>query len=345
MKRRKVSRYERYAFEDSPWVQKLTQKELATLLGYTKDQLEALIRDKDKWIGRRAEVIAGKKRNLAVPYGRLRGLHERLKFHLNKIRQPDYLFSPRKGKAQRDNAAHHVGQTQFLTLDIRQFYPSTTGEHIFRWAHHEAGLRPDVAGMLVHLVAVDGKMPFGSPISPVLTALVHRPMFDAISGLCAERDLHMSLWVDDLTISGREVGGDLIDQVRAIMRKAGFQTHKIRFKMGNRPVVVTGVPIDGSRVTAPRSVNERVRIGYANLRVAANDNERRQAIDALLSALGTYRYHMGRGTAEGRKAANRMDALRRRRSALSNSYRSPAEVELDSASEAAAYDGEAPPWE
>ena len=114
MKRRKVSRYERYAFEDSPWVQKLTQKELATLLGYTKDQLEALIRDKDKWIGRRAEVIAGKKRNLAVPYGRLRGVHERLKFHLNKIRQPDYLFSPRKGRAQRDNAAHHVGQTQLL---------------------------------------------------------------------------------------------------------------------------------------------------------------------------------------------------------------------------------------
>lgn len=83
MRPRKPQRYERYAFEDSPWVQDLTQGDLAEFLGYTKTQLEALIRDKDSWVGRRTELTGSKMRNLAVPYGKLRAAHERLKFHLN----------------------------------------------------------------------------------------------------------------------------------------------------------------------------------------------------------------------------------------------------------------------
>ncbi len=41
MRPRKPQRYERYAFQDSPWVQDLTQRDLAELLGYTKTQLGA----------------------------------------------------------------------------------------------------------------------------------------------------------------------------------------------------------------------------------------------------------------------------------------------------------------
>jgi hypothetical protein len=316
VKQPNAQRYERYEFDASPWTQNLTQRDLADLLLTTKDRLEGLIRDKDKWVGRRYEEIAGKRRNLAVPYGKLRTIHERLKFHLNKIKQPDYLFSPRKGRGQRDNAEHHAGQNQFLTLDIRQFYPSTTSEHIFRWGFHVAGLREDVAGLLAHLVSVDGKMPFGSPISPVLTTHVHRGMFDAIYAICQTNGLKMSLWVDDLTISGQVINGNLIEQIRAAIRKSGFQTHKIRFRSGSRPVVVTGVPIEGPRVAAPRSLHQRIQQGYADLRTSKSDSEQAQIMDRLLSALGTYRYHLGASSPEGRITSNRMHSLRQRRKEL-----------------------------
>lgn len=316
MKRPKRQRYERYPFEASPWVQDLTQRDLAELLGWKKQQLEALIRDKERWVKREPKQIGSKLRNLAIPTGKLRTIHERLKFHLNKIQQPEYLFSPRKGRAQRDNAAHHAEQVQFLSLDICQFYPSTTDEHIFRWAHHVAGLRDDVAGMFTKLVAIDGKMPFGSPVSPVLTTHVHRGMFDEIYAICGANDLRMSLWVDDLTISGTFVRGELVEQIRSVIRKRGFQTHKIEFRSSARPVIVTGVPIEGGRVVAPRGLHRRVQEGYAALRAELSDVERGKAIDKLLSALGTYRYHLGASTPEGRKAADRMQALRVRRAKL-----------------------------
>jgi RNA-directed DNA polymerase len=311
------ARYERYAFEASPWVQDLNQRDLAALLGTTKGRLETLIGEKDKYTHRRAVRIGSKDRQLAVPVGKLRTVHERLKFHLNKIKQPEYLFSPRKGKGQRDNAAHHAGQNQFLGLDIKQFYPSTTQEHIFRWSYHVAGLKGDVAGMIAKLVAIDGKMPFGSPVSPVLTTHVHRAMFDEIYELCQARGLRMSLWVDDLTISGTFVTGELLEQVRTVIRRHGFQTHKIRFKTGSRTVDVTGVPIRRKRIDAPRTLHKRIQDGYAELRQPLSDAERVNVMDRLLSALGTYRYHLGPSSPEGRKAANRMHAVRQRRARLS----------------------------
>jgi hypothetical protein len=243
-------------------------------------------------------------------------VHERLKFQLNKIKQPPYLCSPRKGVGQRDNAEMHVGGRQLLKLDVRQFYPKTMQEDIWRWAHHSLGIMDDVAGLFAKIVAIDGRMPFGSPISPVLTSLVHRTMFDRVYATCRSHGLTMSLWVDDLTISGTEVLGGAVADIRQAIRVGGFQTHKIEYLMTSRPTDITGVPIANGRVLAPRAIHRRIHEGYAALKVAVSDTERSNIIDKLLSALGSYRYHLGASTPEGRLTADRMQALRQRRSRM-----------------------------
>jgi hypothetical protein len=312
----KRRRRERYAFADSPWVQNLTQRDLAELLRFKKAQLELMVSFKEAWIIRRTATVGGKVRDLAYPFGKLRWVHERLKHHLGKIKQPEYLYSPRGGRAQRDNAALHVGQNQFLTLDICQFYPSTSSEHVFRWAHHVAGLRPDVAGILTKLATVDDRLSFGSPLSPVLATLVHRKMFDDIHEACRARGLRMSLWVDDLTISGRFIPGELLSDIRAIVARAGLRSHKIRYRSGARQVTITGIPVCRSCVIAPRALHQRVQDGYALLRAATSDVERANVTDLLLGQLGSLRYHVGKDSTAGRRAADRMNALRRRHKAL-----------------------------
>lgn len=323
MKKRKSIRYERYDLQDSPWRQDLNQVDLAALLKTTKCRLEWLIENKERYTKREVRLIGQKTRNLCYPVGKLRGVHELLKFHFNKLRQPPYLFSPRKGRSQRDNAEHHADQIQFLSLDIRQFYPSTTSEHVFRWAYYEAGLKADVAGMLAHLICIDGKLPFGSPVSPIVATHIHRGMFDAIYDICSKNGLQMSLWVDDLTISGEFVRGNLIEQIRSNFRQHGFETHKIKFRQSDKPVVVTGVPLKDRRVVAPRTLHRRVQQGYAHLREAENNNAKVSAINQLLSALGTMRYHYGAQSLQGRKAADRMHALRRRRDGIGSTSSKP----------------------
>ena len=133
MRKRSNSKFgERYPLERSPLAQRPSQRDIAALVRESKVDLNTLAtpRFKEQFLVRRTVEIRGKSRDLVYPEGRLRTVHERLKFHLSKIIQPSYLMSPRKGRAQRDNAEVHIEAAEFLTLDLKQFYPSTTRQMI-----------------------------------------------------------------------------------------------------------------------------------------------------------------------------------------------------------------------
>ncbi|WP_412066337.1 reverse transcriptase family protein [Rhizobium sp. SYY.PMSO] len=316
MRRKPVrSPVERYDLVQSPFAQRPTQRDIAELLGTTRDHLRYLVTHKEHFIVRRQEEIGKKKklRDLKYPVADLRGVHERLKFHLNKIRQPSYLFSPRRRRGQRDNAALHLGQNQYLTLDLKQFYPSTTATMVRRWFQDQLGMYPDVAGLVTHLATIDDQVSFGSPLTPVLCTLIHRPMFDKIADLCERDGLLYSLWVDDLTISGKFVHGDVVREIRKIIAGAGLRSHKIRFRTGSRPVFITGIGVIGRDLVAPNSLNLRIKELWETLHLAETIDERDDCIQALLAQLGTQRHISGASSDIGCKAADQMNALRQKR--------------------------------
>jgi hypothetical protein len=310
-RRRRKPRFERYDADQSPLAQKPTQRDLAQLLGLKKkSRLRAIVLQKDQYIIRR-DIFTGRKlRKLAYPIGKLRRIHEILKFHCNKIKQPEYVYSPRKGRSQRDNALLHLGQRQFLKLDIKQFYPSTTSAHISRWACGRMGMFEDVARLLCDLCTVDGSISFGSPLTPVLATLVHREMFDSIAAECGRRGLRMSIWVDDIIISGRFVPGELVIKLRQIIQVYGLRSHRLEYKTGSRAVLITGIPIKAGRIHGPISLHRRIRDDSALLARAGNAEEKLAASAQLLSSLGSYRFIVGASSVVGRRAADRMAALR-----------------------------------
>jgi hypothetical protein len=315
MRRKKVrDRFERYELARSPFSQHPTQRDVAKLLGESRDDLRRLIDYKEQFVVRRQEVIGKKQklRDLRYPVSRLRAVHERLKFHLNKVKLPSYLFSPRRGRGQRDNAALHLDQDRYLTLDLKQFYPSTTAQMVWKWFRDDLGMYDDVAGMLTHLCTIDEKVSFGSPLTPVLCALIHRPMFDRIAEICDEHELRYSLWVDDLTISGRSISVEVLRKIRAVVQEAGLKTHKIRFHSGRKPIFITGVGVVGAHLVATNSVNLRLGAAWAEYDSAETLDERDQCTQTLLSLLGTVRHIVGAKTDKGQKAANQMNSLRQK---------------------------------
>lgn len=317
MPRKKIrSAFERYDLARSPFSQKPTQREVATLLGETRDDLRRLVNFKDQFIVRRTEEINGKVRDLAYPVNRLRAVHERLKFHLNKVKQPNYLYSPRKGRGQRDNAALHLDQDQYLTLDLKQFYPSTSALMVRHWFVGELELYDDVAGLLTHLSTVDGKVSFGSPLTPVLCTLVHRQMFNRIADICDERGLRYSVWVDDLTISGRFVPGVVLEEIRTVVRNTSLRTHRIRYRSGNRPVFITGIGVVGPRLVAPNSLHLRIKNYWKEYHEAETRDERDACIRMLLGQLGTLKYIVGSITDAGKRASDEMNSLRQKRAKM-----------------------------
>jgi hypothetical protein len=246
-----------------------------------------------------------------------------MKFHLNKIKQPEYLYSPRKYRSQRDNAALHLEQDQYLTLDMKQFYPSTTVAMVRRWFEVELGMYPDVARLLTDLSTIDGKVSFGSPLTPVLCTFVHRRMFDEIADLCRLSNLRCSLWVDDLTISGQFVTGELVNGIRAIIQRHGLKSHKVKIRTGNRPVFITGVGVVGRRLVAPNELNLRLKQYWDEYYSAETDGERESCGQRLLSTLGTVRHIVGTKSTTGRKISNQMNSLRQKRAKMNRQVSDP----------------------
>lgn len=306
-------KYERYSLSQSPFAQRPTQKDVAKLLRVTRDDLRRLVNYKEQFIVRRT-IETGTKvkkiRQLAYPTGQLRAAHELLRFHLNKVRQPSYLFSPRKGKSQRDNAELHLAQDQFLSFDLKQFYPSTSASMVRSWLIDELLMYTDVASLITKLVTVDDAVSFGSPLTPVLCTLIHRKMFDEIADLCDARHLCHSVWVDDVTISGRFVPGEFLKAVREIVRQHGLKTHKIKFQSGSRPVFVTGIGVLGSKLITPRKFNEELKKLFSEYHESQTLEEKEDCGQKLLSRLGTARFISGKESKRGRKAADQMNSIK-----------------------------------
>lgn len=306
------SNRERYELGRSPFSQNPTQRDLALLLRESRDDLRRLVRYKEQFIVRRTLEIRGKMRALAYPEGRLRAAHERLKYHFNKVRQPNYLFSPRPRLSQRDNASVHIDQQQYLTLDLKQFYPSTSADMVLNFFVNELGMYEDVARLLIKLCTIDDRVSLGSPFTPVLCTFVHRRMFNSISDVCCRKGLRYSVWVDDLTISGTFVPGEVVSEIREIVRSHGLKSHKILYRNGSRPVFITGIGIVGTRLMAPNALHLRIKHLWNDLHNAETVEEKEACTQKLLSQLGTMRHITGRKSELGRKAADQMNTLRQK---------------------------------
>ncbi|KAF0178777.1 MAG: hypothetical protein FD124_3005 [Alphaproteobacteria bacterium] len=305
--------HERYALTRSPLAQRLTQKKLANLLRRPLPQLKGLIKYKKSFVVAEVREIDGKARPLCYPRGPLRSVNEALKYQLSKIRLPDYVASPRRGRGQRENAAVHVDAKQILTLDLRKFYPSVSRRYIARFFREEFSMHPDVAGLITELLTFEGRVLYGAPATPVLVMLAHRKMFDQIDNACLAFGTKMSLWVDNLTISGAEVPGALLVQVREIIASHGYKTHDIAFVTTNRDSTVTGVVVRCGELHPANSSNLAIRDLEAALRNSVDPSEYEAKANRLLSRLGGQLHILGTQREWGQKIARRMNVIRQKR--------------------------------
>jgi RNA-directed DNA polymerase len=297
----------------SPLAQRLTQKKLAALLRRPLAELKGLIKYKKSFVVAEVREIDGKARPLCYPRGPLRSVNEALKYQLTKIRLPDYVASPRRGRGQRENAAVHVDATQILTLDLRKFYPSVSRRYIARFFRDDFSMHPDVAGLITELLTFEGRVLYGAPATPILVMLAHRKMFDQIEAACLEFGTRMSLWVDNLTISGTEVPGALLVRVREIVASHGYKTHDVEFMTTNRDSSVTGVVVRCGELHPANSSNLAIRDLEGVLRTSVDPNEFAANANRLLSRLGGQLHILGTQCDRGQRIARRMNVVRQKR--------------------------------
>lgn len=194
-----------------------------------------------------------KRRGVQQPKPNLRAIHERILSLLNLVQVPDYVHACVKGRSYRSNAFAHKDSKALATYDISSFYASTPQNLVYDFFHHHLKCASDVAGLLASICCFQGRLPTGSPLSPLLSFFTAKPMFDQLNNLAASMNLIFTCYVDDLAFSGDAIPTNLQRRVAAIVKRHGYLLARGKSKIFHqgKPKHITGVVIVNGKLSVP----------------------------------------------------------------------------------------------
>jgi hypothetical protein len=244
-----------YPLHDSPFFRLSSRKKLARLLRVSSEQLSYLVSGQqlylrrwkhkklDQWLKLAPQHdIAENYRAIDIPDPRLKAIQARIATLLSRLKPPEFLYSPVKGKSYVDNAALHVGSKSFWLLDIADYFPSCSANNVARFFKSDMQCSPDVTAFLVKLVTLDGCLPQGSPCSPILAYFCNMPMWLAVAECAASANCKLSVYADDITISGEIVPKKTVWEIKKIIVGNGLKLKsKKEVSLTHSPADITGV--------------------------------------------------------------------------------------------------------
>jgi hypothetical protein len=248
-----------YQLRDSPFFRLRSKEKLARLLFISCDQLEKLANGEGRYYEFDKAKKSGGTRKISAPIDPLKRVQKRIAVLLQRVTPPDFLFAPVAGRSYVDNATRHVGARAVRLLDIEEFFPSCSVSKVAWLFNNKMECSPDVSAILCKLLTYNGCLPQGSPASPILAYLAYLQMWTEIQELVEGAGCKLSVYADDLTISGDVVPEAMVWKVKQTLHRHGHKhsREKERSRRG-RPVEITGVILCADKVSAPNRQHHRI---------------------------------------------------------------------------------------
>lgn len=261
---------------------KLTSpRRLALVLGLEEADLRAMAVGPNRYRQFEIEKKSGGKRPVEDPVAPLKRVQGRIAKMLSRIEPPAFLFCPVKGRCYVGNAARHRGNRVVHCLDIKKFFPNTPRVRVIWFFEKVMQCRRDVAGLLGDLCTFEGHLPTGSPLSPILAYYSYHDMWAEIAALCAGKGYTLTVYVDDVTISGAKVPAADVWQVRRMIHRTGLRYHKLKHYV-DKPAEITGVIVRDDRVLVPNRQRLKMRqTTFALERVGGRDTHLRGRLTGI----------------------------------------------------------------
>jgi hypothetical protein len=201
-----------------------------------------------------------KGREIQQPVGWLAHVHTRIGKLLSRISVPDYVYS-RKKRSYADNAVQHLGVIPLIKTDIHKFYPSTTKKMVYEMFVRDFECAKDIANKLADICCFRQEhLPTGSPISGRLAFFAAQHMFNSIDDLAAKSECVMTLYVDDVTLSGTNASKTLLSEVRRLIRRQGLRTKREKSKTfaAHAAKTITGAVVVGDEIRLPNKRYQKI---------------------------------------------------------------------------------------
>ncbi|MBI1239967.1 MAG: RNA-directed DNA polymerase [Alphaproteobacteria bacterium] len=268
-----------YALRDCGLYNIQTKAVLAKRLLVSPSRLTRLTNKQDRYRCWTEPKKSGGTREIEAPLDDLKDVQKRISELLGRVRAPSYLMAPVKGRSYVDNAAIHVGSQCFRLLDIEDFFPSCTEKRVFWFFRTVMRCSVDVAAVLARLSTRNGRLPQGSPCSPILAFYAYFDMWETINATVESRKCYLTVYADDITISGESIREFDVWRIKQTLFKFGHRYNRSKERaIINRPADITGVIVRGDILLLPNRQHKAL-TEVIRKRSSAGTSLERNAID------------------------------------------------------------------
>lgn len=252
---------------------------------FSASELQAFATGKDNFNLFQAKNKDGSRRKIEEPKPRLQRIHKRVHELLSRVAVPAYMHSAVRGRSYLTNAGAHDPNVRAIKIDIKKFFRSVPRAKVFHFFHDHLNCRSDVAGLMAALLTFENHLPTGGSASPIIAYYAFKPMFDAIAELAKKHGLHMTCYVDDMTLSGEAATGMLLLKVRLLIAEYGLKSHKACLFTPGQPRVVTGVCLTNNGKKVPNKLHLKIKNGFESLNIARTVQEKAKIRRSLIGRL------------------------------------------------------------
>ena len=231
---------------------------------------------------------ARKARYVENPIEVLKRIQRRLTNLLARIEAPTWAHGAVRGKSYRSNAAAHRYGDKCATFDVRSFFPSTSESRVFNFFRDKLLCEPDIAGVLTRVVCHRGRLPTGAPTSPIVSIWANLPMFEALASIAERHGLTFTVYIDDITFSGKCIPSGLTAMVKAVVEQNGHKLaeDKTCYFGKGVPKRITGVVVAGGDLRVPHERFRKARRIRAALVSARSPEARLHLVNRLQGLAG-----------------------------------------------------------
>lgn len=243
-----------------------TTRELATVLEVAHDRLVYHLRVSDNASSYESYSIAkrnGGSRNISAPKGGLKLLQAKVAYLIGSMISPHnaaHGFVLKRSIVS--NAKSHLKSAFVLNIDLRDFFPTISFRRVRGMLIAPPfGLTPLAATCIARIACHKGRLPMGSPCSPVISNVLCRRLDQHLKELCKSLGCWYTRYADDITISTRSTTfpTDLADanhgpvrrvllspRLISVIRSNGFEIQETKTRLQDRKTrqVVTGVIVN-----------------------------------------------------------------------------------------------------
>jgi len=223
---------------------------LAQALGITGAALQTLVDNASEYHEFEIAKKTGGTRRVENPAAPLKAVQRKIAKLLALIDPPDFLFCPVKGRCYVSNAAAHRTSRVIHCLDIKNFFPNTPSRRVFWFFETIMRCRRDVAAILTRISTFNGRLATGSPLSPIMSYFAYYDLWAKIAGFCQERGYVLTVYIDDVTVSGTRVPRADLWQIKRMIHGHGLRYHKEK-SFVDSPAEITGAIVKNGQIVAP----------------------------------------------------------------------------------------------